>query len=87
MCIVHLKNPAKALAEFYRVCKPGGVVATRDAAPDLVGLAVKPDLPVLRDVMTCKYLQFTDRQTYVFPGMKMYLRFICTNTIYICTAI
>ena len=45
--LVHLPNPVIALKEFYRVVKPGGIVACRDASPSIV-LSLKPDLPVIR---------------------------------------
>lgn len=80
MCIVHLQNPAKALAEFYRVCKPGGIIATRDPAPDMQALALrfKPDVPGLREVMTSKHsltICWQDtwsRQSFVYVPTHVY---------------
>lgn len=45
--IMHVPDRVKAFRELRRVCKPGGVVASRDPAAHLV--AVKPDrLPFTR---------------------------------------
>ena len=45
--LIHLKTPIEALKEFYRVCKPGGIVAVRDSSCAIV-LSLKPDLPSIR---------------------------------------
>ena len=45
--LVHIKDPVAVLKEFYRVCKPGGIVAARDSSPSIV-LSLKPDIPAIR---------------------------------------
>ena len=45
---VHLHEPVKALKEFYRVCKPGGIVACREGNGRRI-LSLKPDLPAIRE--------------------------------------
>ncbi|KAG6367054.1 hypothetical protein INS49_001236 [Diaporthe citri] len=48
MAIFHLRDPAQAFREFIRVCRPEGVVATRDPGNEWSVTDVKPDLPVIR---------------------------------------
>ena len=43
----NIPDPVVVLKEFYRVCKPGGIVACRDSSPEVV-LSLKPDLPSIR---------------------------------------
>ncbi|KAH7390112.1 S-adenosyl-L-methionine-dependent methyltransferase [Cadophora sp. MPI-SDFR-AT-0126] len=45
--LVHLPNAVTAIKEYYRVCKPGGIIAFRDSSPAIV-LSLKPDLPGIR---------------------------------------
>ena len=46
--LVHIANPVVVLKEFYRVCKPGGIIACRESSSALV-LSLKPDLPGVRE--------------------------------------
>lgn len=43
----HVADPVRALAEMRRVCKPGGVVAARDA--DYAAFTWYPEMPALDD--------------------------------------
>lgn len=45
--LVHIADPVPVLKEFYRVCKPGGIIACRESSPSVV-LLLKPDLPGIR---------------------------------------
>lgn len=45
--LVHIPNPVIVLKEFYRVCKPGGIIACRESSSAAV-LSLKPDLPGIR---------------------------------------
>jgi ubiquinone/menaquinone biosynthesis C-methylase UbiE len=45
--LVHIPDPVAVLKEFYRVCKPGGIVAVRESNPTIV-LSLKPDIPAIR---------------------------------------
>lgn len=55
MCLFHLHNPATAFKEYFRVCKPGGIVATRDPAQEWFITDIRPDLPVVREVWPIRY--------------------------------
>lgn len=46
--LVHIANPVVVMKEFYRVCKPGGIIACRESNSAVV-LSLKPDLPGLRE--------------------------------------
>ena len=46
--IVHVNSPVEVFREFYRVCKPGGFIAVREANCANM-LSLKPDLPAIRD--------------------------------------
>ncbi|KAI0109874.1 UbiE family methyltransferase [Daldinia grandis] len=47
MCLLHLDQPVGALKAWYRLCKPGGMIACRDGKNfDIVSL--QPELPVIR---------------------------------------
>ncbi|KUJ08156.1 S-adenosyl-L-methionine-dependent methyltransferase [Mollisia scopiformis] len=56
--LVHISNPVPVLKEFYRVCKPGGIIAVRESSPSVV-LFLKPDLPGIR--------QYWDRAMAMMP--------------------
>jgi ubiquinone/menaquinone biosynthesis C-methylase UbiE len=58
--IVHTEDPVQVLKQFYRVCKPGGIVAVREANPSIV-LSLKPDIPAIR--------QYWERSTAVLAKM------------------
>jgi ubiquinone/menaquinone biosynthesis C-methylase UbiE len=45
--IVHILDPVSVLKQFYRVCKPGGIVAVRESNPSTV-ISLKPDIPAIR---------------------------------------
>ncbi|KAF8856179.1 S-adenosyl-L-methionine-dependent methyltransferase [Acephala macrosclerotiorum] len=58
--LVHISDPVKVLKEFYRVCKPGGIIACRENSPSVV-LSLKPDLPGIRG--------YWDRALLMIPKM------------------
>jgi ubiquinone/menaquinone biosynthesis C-methylase UbiE len=60
--IIHLKDPVSAYKEFYRVLKPGGIVASREMNPHAI-LSLKPDLAPLR--------QYWDRVVTFMPALGM----------------
>ncbi|KUJ15069.1 UbiE family methyltransferase [Mollisia scopiformis] len=45
--LIHLTEPITALQEFYRICKPGRIVACREGNGRRI-LSLKPDLPAIR---------------------------------------
>lgn len=47
----HVSDPVRALREMWRVCKPGGIVAARDA--DYAGFIWYPQLPELDEWLRC----------------------------------
>ena len=47
MCLLHLDDPVKALKAWYRLCKPGGIIACRDGKNFDI-LSLRPELPVIR---------------------------------------
>ncbi|KAL1847375.1 hypothetical protein Daus18300_013960 [Diaporthe australafricana] len=55
MCLFHLHNPERAFKEYLRVCKPGGIMATRDAAAEWFITDIEPDLPVVREVWPIRF--------------------------------
>jgi ubiquinone/menaquinone biosynthesis C-methylase UbiE len=57
---VHIPEPISALKQFYRVCKPGGIVAIRESNPSTV-VSLKPDLPAIR--------QYWDRAMSIMAKM------------------
>jgi len=58
--LVHIPDPVKVLKEFYRVCKPGGIIALRENSPSVV-LSLEPDLPGIRG--------YWDRALVMIPKM------------------
>lgn len=46
-CLMHLSDPVKALKTWYRIAKPGGIVACRDGK-DFTIVSLTPDLPTVR---------------------------------------
>jgi ubiquinone/menaquinone biosynthesis C-methylase UbiE len=44
---VHVHDPVVGLKEFYRVCKPGGIIVCRESTPSKI-LSLVPDLPSIR---------------------------------------
>lgn len=54
----HLKEPSRALREFWRVLKPGGMVALR--SPDWGGFLISPETPALNDAV--EYFKFLQSQ-------------------------
>lgn len=44
-CLVHLKDPVKALTEMRRVCKVGGIVAAREGEPLSIFLSYSTLVP------------------------------------------
>ncbi|KXS93924.1 hypothetical protein AC578_6804 [Pseudocercospora eumusae] len=48
-CLLHVENKIQALEAFWRVCKPGGIIAVRDALSFGTIWSLKPDLPGIRE--------------------------------------
>ena len=46
--LVHMTDPVAVFKEFYRICKPGGFLASRESNPSVL-LALNPDLPSIRE--------------------------------------
>jgi ubiquinone/menaquinone biosynthesis C-methylase UbiE len=42
-----MRDPVAVLKEFYRICKPGGIIAVRDNSSAIV-TSLKPDHPAIR---------------------------------------
>lgn len=62
MALFHLRNPVQAFREFIRVCKPGGVVATRDPSDEWTPQAVtdvNPDSPIIHEMMPMRFKWLT----------------------------
>ena len=57
---VHVPDAVPVLKQFYRVCKPGGIVAIRESNPVSV-LSLKPDVPAIR--------QYWDRAMAIMAKM------------------
>jgi ubiquinone/menaquinone biosynthesis C-methylase UbiE len=48
-CLLHVADKVKSLETFLRVCKPGGMIAVRDAMSFGTIWSLKPDLPGIRE--------------------------------------
>ncbi|EWZ78007.1 hypothetical protein FOXG_17454 [Fusarium oxysporum f. sp. lycopersici 4287] len=48
-CLLHVADKVQSLKAFLRVCKPGGIIAVRDAMSFGTIWSLKPDLPGIRE--------------------------------------
>ncbi|KAH9208562.1 methyltransferase type 11 [Leptodontidium sp. 2 PMI_412] len=68
--LCHLPDPVPAMKEFYRICKPGGLVAARDSSPSIV-LSLKPDLPAIRQYWVRAMAIMEKTGGHIDAGLKL----------------
>ncbi|HSE57887.1 MAG TPA: methyltransferase domain-containing protein [Nitrospiraceae bacterium] len=66
--VEHLAEPSRALAEFYRILKPGGSIGI--CSPDWGGFIVSPPSPALSDAMQAYMTLQTKNGGDVLIGRK-----------------